>query len=261
MLLAVDVGNTNITVGLIDNEKIKSVFRLSSGIVKTIDQYASDLYEIINYKGIKKESIEGAIISSVVPSITLKLALAIENCLDVTPLIVDSDMNIGIEFDIDDKRSIGADLIAGCAGAVNFLPGPLIVIDLGTATTLMVIDSDRKVQGGCIIPGIRIAMESLYRNAALLPEVSLDKPRGVVGKNTVDCIKSGAIYGNIAMLEGLCDMIESSLGYNCNIVVTGGLTPLLSPYFQKEVHIRPNLLLEGLSYIYRLTQKNTLPQR
>jgi type III pantothenate kinase len=156
----------------------------------------------------------------------------------------------GLNIRIDNPATLGADMVAGCVAALEKYPCPAIIFDLGTATTVSVIDSDRVMIGGCIMPGVRISLEALSTRTAQLPHISLEAPAHVIGKNTVDCMVAGSVIGTAAMMDGICDRIEEELGKPCTVVATGGLAKVTSPYCKRKVFLDENLLLDGLYILY-----------
>ncbi len=255
MILALDVGNSNIVFGCLDEEKTYFVGRLSTDRSCTEDEYAIRFKSLMELNGISPEMIKGSIISSVVPPINNILVLAVEKVIGRTPLVVGPGLKTGLNIKIDNPAQLGSDLVVDAVAALDCYPVPLVIIDMGTATTLSVIDKNKYYLGGMIIPGVKISQEALTTRTSLLQGISLEPPKKVIGSNTVDSMKSGVIYGNAAMLDGLIDRIEEELGEKATVVATGGLSKRIVPYCKKEIIVDDTLLLKGLLSIYK---KNTI---
>ena len=254
MILAIDMGNTNIVIGCIDNDKIYFVERLSTDASKTAMEYAMGFKTVLELYRIDNSTIEGAIISSVVPSLTKVLAQAVEKVIGIVPKIVGPGIKTGLNIHMDNPKQIGGDLVIGAVAAIAEYGAPLIIIDMGTATTMTVIDKDKNFIGGAILPGLRLSMEALASGAAQLFNVGLEEPKKVIGKNTSDCMKSGIIFGNIACIDGMIEKMEEELGYPTTVVATGGTAKVVVPFCKHDIIIDDDLLLKGLKLIY---DKNT----
>lgn len=253
MILAIDMGNTNIVIGCIDNKKIYFVERLSTDKSKTALEYAMGFKTVLELYGIQDAELEGAIISSVVPSLTKVLADAVEKILGKRPLIVGPGLKTGLNIHMDNPKQIGSDLIVDAVAGLATYGAPLIVIDMGTATTMSVVDIHNNYVGGVIMPGLRLSVEALASGAAQLFNVGLEAPRHVIGKNTSDCMKSGIVIGNAACIDGMIDRFEEELGYPVKVIATGGLAKVVMPLCKHEIIVDDTLLLKGLNVIY---QKN-----
>ena len=234
MILALDIGNTNITMGVFDGRDLKFVSRLATDRQRTEDQYAVELRDIVDIYGVSIGEIEGSIISSVVPSLTSGIKRAVKRLTRTVPLCIGPGMKTGLNIKLND-----------C---------PCIIFDIGTATTISVLDADASMLGGVIIPGPGIALEALTARSALLSSVSLEAPKHVIGSNTADCMRSGSVYGTASMMDGMCARIEEELGKKCSIVATGGLGKEIVPHCRRNIVYCDNLLLEGLRLLY---EKNT----
>lgn len=250
MILAIDMGNTNIVIGCIDDEKIYFVERLSTAKSKTSLEYAMGFKTVLELYGIEYSDIEGAIISSVVPSLTKVLADAIEKIINKRPKIVGPGLKTGLNIHMDNPKQVGSDLIVDAVAGLSAYGAPLIVIDMGTATTMSVIDKDKNYAGGVIMPGLRLSVEALASGAAQLYNVGLEAPRHVIGKNTSDCMKSGIVVGNAACIDGMIDRFEEELGYPVKVIATGGLAKVVMPLCKHEIIVDDTLLLKGLNVIY-----------
>ena len=250
MLLAMDIGNTNITIGCYEGEKLRFISRMATDRSRMEDQYAIELRDILDINGISAKEIDGSIISSVVPPLTGYIRHAIRKITGTTPLTIGPGMKTGLNIRIDDPATLGADLVAGCVAALERYPCPAIVIDLGTATTIAVMDAQKVMVGGSILPGVRISLEALSTRTAQLPHISLEAPKKVIGKNTIDCMTSGSVFGTAAMIDGMCERIEEEVGEACTVIATGGLAGVTAPFCRREIIVDENLLLDGLRILY-----------
>lgn len=254
MVLAIDMGNTNIVIGCIDEDKTVFVERLCTDRSKTELEYAIGFKTVLELYGIKSDSIQGAIVSSVVPPLTHIIEAAIEKIIGKKAMVVGPGIKTGLNILMDDPKGVGADLIVDAVAGISQYGAPLILIDMGTATTISVIDKDRNYVGGVIIPGLMVSLDSLVNRTSQLPRISMDPPRKVIGKNTIDSMKSGIILGNASMLDGMIEKMEEELGYKATVIATGGLARVVIPLCKREILIDDELLLKGLSLIYN---KNT----
>ncbi len=250
MILAVDIGNSNIVLGCFEKDKILMVERISTNRHSTALEYAVIIKTILEMNGFCCENISGGIISSVVPSVTNMMKAAVEKLIGKTPMIVGPGLKTGLKIKLDNAVQLGSDRVADAVGAMAQYPLPLIIIDMGTATTLSVIDSQGNFIGGTIMPGLQISMDALAQRTSQLPQISLDPPKKVIGRNTTECMRSGIIYGNAAALDGLIDAIENELNESCTLVSTGGLSKLVTPYCRHKVLVDDQLLLKGLMLLY-----------
>lgn len=250
MLLALDVGNTNIVAGCIDDDGILFSERIKTDISKTDLEYVVLFDALLDLHDADKDGIEGIIVSSVVPPINNVLTAAIKKMLGKSPLFVGPGIKTGINVAIDDPSSAGADLIVDAVAGLNDYGAPLIMIDMGTATTITVLDKNKNFIGGAILPGVGSTMDSLVNKTSQLPRISLEGPKKPIGRNTVDSMKSGIILGQAAAMDGLIDRMWDELGYETKIVATGGLAPSIIPECTHEITVDDNLILKGLKYIY-----------
>lgn len=254
MILAIDIGNTNIVVGCIDEEKIYFTERLSTVRTKTELEYAVDLKTVLDIYHIKRTDIEGCIISSVVPQITGIAKLAAEKILKKEVMVLGPGVKTGLNIVMDNPGQLGADLVADAVAGLTSYPVPLVVIDMGTATTISVVNSKKQYIGGMIMPGVGISLDALTARASQLSGISIDAPRHIIGKNTIECMKSGVLYSNAAALDGIIDRIEEELGEKTTVIATGGLAKKIVPHCRKEIILDEELLLKGLMLIYRKNQ-------
>lgn len=251
MLLTIDIGNTNITLGGYEGEKLMFISRLATDIRMTADQYAVQINDIVNLRGCASQDIEDAIISSVVPIVGSAVARAIEYITGKVPMTLGPGIKTGLNIKIDNPAQLGADLVAGAVGALDKYPVPCVIIDMGTATTLSVIDENGAFRGGAIAAGIRSTLDALSSNTAQLPFINLQAPDSVIGSNTVASMQSGLILGAAAMLDGMIDRIADEIGEPASVVATGGLAEMVIKNCRREIAIDNNLLLDGLYKIYK----------
>lgn len=254
MILAIDIGNTNIVIGCIDQEKIHFIERLSTVKTKTELEYAIDIKNVLDIYKIRREDIEGGIVSSVVPQITEIARLAAEKILRKKILVLGPGTKTGLNILMDNPAATGADLVADAVAAIAQYPVPCIVIDMGTATTVSVVDEKNHYIGGMILPGVGVSLDALTAGAAQLQGISLEAPKRIIGKNTVECMKSGVIYSSAASLDGIVDRIEEELGQKATVVATGGLAKKIVPHCRRHIMLDEELLLKGLQIIYRKNQ-------
>ena len=237
MILALDIGNTNVVLGCIADGKILFTERMATDSGKTELDYAISLKMVLELREIKVSEITGAIIGSVVPPVTSLMREAIRKVTGQEALVVNVDMNIGLEVLMDNPSSVGTDLIVGAVAGINRYPVPLILIDMGTATTICVVNENKQYIGGMILPGIGVSMNSLTSRTAQLPRISLDPPKRLIGKNTVECMQSGALYGNASCIDGMVDRIQEELGQEATIVATGGLAKRIIPLCRHRIEL------------------------
>ncbi len=250
MILALDIGNTNIEVGCVDEKKIYFTERLSTDINKTDLEYAVLIKTVLELHGVREKNVEGAIISSVVPPLNHILKVAIRKLLHCSPVVVGAGLKTGLNIRIDNPGSMGADLVVDSVAGLNEYGAPLIIVDMGTATTITVIDKNRCYVGGVIIPGVMVSLESLVSGTSQLPRVSLATPAKCIGKNTVDCMKSGIIYGQASQVDGMIDRFQEELGYDCTLVATGGMAKIIIPRCIHDIVVDNYLMMKGLRIIY-----------
>lgn len=255
MILALDIGNTNIVIGCLDGEKIYFEGRLATDRNKTEMEYAVMFKNILDIYHVRWENLEGAIVSSVVPPLTQIIKQAVHAVIGVMPLEVSACSNHGLKFAIDHPEEVGNDLTVAAVAALSEYKPPLVIIDMGTATTISVINRDGVYCGGAILPGLKISQEALTGRTSQLPSISLDAPKNVIGTNTTDCMKSGMIYGTAAMLDGMIHRIEASLGNPVTVLATGGLSAAVIPFCERNIYYDNDLLIKGLWQIYCSMQK------
>ena len=251
MILAIDVGNTNIVMGgWEDGESISFKARLSTNHNKTFEQYAVEIKNILELYGVEHEAVSGSIISCVVPPLTNVMKSAVELVTGICPIVVGPGVKTGLNIMIDNPGQLGSDLVVGAVAALAAYEAPMVIFDLGTATTASVIDANKIFLGGTIFPGINVSLTALTSSTSQLPRISMEKPSRVIGRNSIDSMTSGIVYGNASMIDGMVERIEEELGQTVNVVTTGGLAELITPYCRTKVNLDPDLMLKGLYLIY-----------
>ncbi len=253
MLLAVDIGNTNICLGGFEGGETVFVARLATNAHLTADEYACKLLETLLLYGKERGCVDGAIISSVVPPLNTVMKDAIRIAFGVSALAVGPGIKTGMMIHCDNPASVGADLICACVAAYRIYGGPALVIDMGTATKMMVIDEHGAFVGVSIIPGVSMGLRALSEGTAQLPQVSLDVPQSVIGKNTADCMRSGVIFGNASMLDGMIERFDEAFGRELPVYATGGAASMIIGCCKKQIALDEHLVLKGLQFLY---QKN-----
>lgn len=250
MILAVDIGNSNIVMGCFEDEKILFIERLSTNLQATTLEYTIMIKNILELNGFNDCSFQGGIISSVVPSVTLAVKAAMERLTDHRVMVVGPGIKTGLKILLDNPAQLGSDRVADAVAAINNYPVPIIIVDMGTATTISVIDHDKNFLGGMILPGLRASLDSLTNRTSQLPNISLVPPKKIIGSNTIDCMKSGVINGTASSIDGIIDRIEDELGEKCTVISTGGVSQTIIPFCKKDIILDDQLLLKGLMIIY-----------
>lgn len=250
MILAIDIGNSNIVLGCIDGENILFRERISTDQSATDLQYASHIKMSLDMHNIKKDIIDGAIISSVVPSVTNTVKTAIKKYFGVNSKVVGPGIKTGLKIVIDNPAQLGSDLVVGAVAGIKEYPVPMIIIDMGTATTLAVINSKKEYIGGVIMTGMAVSTDALISRTAQLPKIAFEKPKKVIGSNTIDSMKSGIMYSNAGAIDGLIERMENELGEKCTVIATGGLAGVIVPLCKHDIILDDDLLLKGLNIIY-----------
>lgn len=249
MLLTIDVGNSNIVFGLLEQGTMLSRRRRETRDGASAADYEAEIAALLAGR-----IPEGAILSSVAPEVNGALAAAAEKVTGKKCLVVGSGMALDMPLRVEEPASVGADIIAGCVGAKEHYPLPLAVADLGTANTVMVVDRTGAYVGGVIAPGLKMQLKALGAGTSLLPDLEVCAPEKVIGANTVDCLESGVVYGTAAMLDGIVERMEEELGETLTVVACGGLSGLVAPLCRHAVVYDPDLLLKGMEAIYRKNQ-------
>lgn len=256
MLLAVDIGNTNIKFGIFDGDVLRRTLTISCNRNKTADEYSVELYSLIRVLGIHRTDFDGCIISSVVPTVTSRIQTAVSELMEIEPLVVGPGVKTGLNIRIEDPSQLGADLVVACVAANARYTAPCIVISMGTATVMCVIDRNKAMLGGPIAPGVMVSLNALTGNAALLVSVSLVAPKSVIGNNTDRSIRSGVVWGTVCMIDGMIDKIEQELGEKCSVIATGGMAKTIIKHCTHEITVQDDLIMQGLKLIYERNQKN-----
>lgn len=251
MILAVDIGNSNITVGVYNNDSLLFVLRAATDRQRTPDQYAVELASMLRLHNAEEMDFEGAIISSVVPELTNVIKDAIHTVTGQTALLIGPGVKTGLNIRIDNPAQLGADLVAGAVGALNKYEMPCLVLDMGTANKISVLDSKGTYRGCTISAGVGISLHALSSGTSQLPAISLDAPHSAIGTNTIDSMQSGTVLGSAAMIEGLCARLEEALGEEIKTVVaTGGIAGDIIRYCRMDIIHDPDLILDGLRFIF-----------
>ncbi|MGN0999411.1 MAG: type III pantothenate kinase [Faecousia sp.] len=255
MLLAIDIGNTNIVIGCIRDDTILFKARIATDRTRTSDQYGVEIKNMLEAFDIRKSDITDCIISSVVPPVFHSVRTGVMKVIGKQPIVVGPGLKTGLNIHVDSPSQVGSDRIVIAVAALAEYQAPLILLDLGTATTIEVVEPNNLYLGGVIFPGVKVSLDALTSRAAQLPAISLDKPDKVIGKNTVDCMRSGMMYGTAAMIDGLIDRIEEELGHSSTIIATGGLAQFIIPLCKRKILLEKDLLLKGLNVIYKKNKK------
>lgn len=250
MIFVIDVGNTNIVLGIYDGAKLRHHWRIATNRSVTADEYGILIYNLFRHAGIETDDIEGAIVSSVVPPVNATLEHTCEKYIRRTPLFVGPGIKTGLNIRYENPRDVGADRIVNAVAGIHLYGPPLIIVDFGTATTFCYIDHKGDYIGGAIAPGIGISTEALYQRAAKLPRIELTKPRSTVGRTTVSSMQSGIIFGFAGQVDGIVQRIREEHRTNPRVVATGGLAELIAGESRTIDVVNPLLTLQGLQLIY-----------
>ena len=251
MILTIDIGNSNIVLGGVKDDQIVFEARLRTEVTKTSDQYCVDLKILMEVYGVADRDIEGTIIASVVPQVLNSMRTAVQKLTGKVPLVVGPGLKTGLNILLENPGQTGADLVVADVAALREHKPPLIVIDMGTATTMAVLDKNGAHIGGCIIPGVKISMDALTDRTALLPGLQLDQPKRAIGRNTVDAMRSGIMLGTASMLDGMIERMEEELGAKTTVVITGGIAKFIVPMCKTPMIYDKDLIIKGLAALYR----------
>jgi type III pantothenate kinase len=255
MLLAIDIGNTNIKLGIFDGDKLKATWNLATGIHRTSDEYGGVFLNLMERKKVLPSKVTGVVLCGVVPPLLHTFVELCRKYLNTKPLVVEAGVKTGMRIRLDNPREVGPDRVANAVAAQNLYGKPVIVIDLGTAATFDVVSKEGDYLGGAIAPGIAIATEALYTRTAALPRIGLSHPKQVIGKNTVAAMQSGIIFGYIGLIESMVQRIEQELGSKAKVIATGGQAYLLAEEIPAIDVINPDLTLIGLRLIYEMNKE------
>ena len=251
MILAIDIGNSNIVIGGVQEDTIVFEARLRTDSTKTSDEYCMDLKSLLDIYKVDIQNIEGSIIASVVPQVLNSMQTAVKKLTGKHSLVVGPGLKTGLNIRLENPSQTGADLVVGCVAALKEHKPPMIVVDMGTATTMVVLDETGALIGGSISPGIKISMDALTDRTALLPGLQLDTPKKTIGRNTIDCMRSGIMMGSACMLDGMIERMEEELGQKTTVVATGGIAKFVLPLCKKDIIYDKDLLIKGLAALYR----------
>ena len=254
MLLAVDIGNTDITLGIFKGEELKATWHISTDIHREVDEYAALLLNLLHHRDIAIADITGIAWCSVVPPLIATFDKLFGQYFHLSPLLVESGVKTGVSIRADNPREVGADRIVNTAAAHHLYRGPVIITDLGTATTFDVVSKEGDYLGGVIAPGIVTGAEALFRRAAMLPRVELTSPQQIIGTNTITAMQSGIVYGYVGLVEGIVARLQKELGGRAKVVATGGFAELIAKETKVIDSVNPDLTLIGLRLIYRMNQ-------
>lgn len=250
VIFVLDVGNTNIVLGVYEGEELKHHWRMETNRHKTEDEYGMIVKNLFQHVNLSLDSIEGIIISSVVPPIMFSLERMCEKYFNITPLVVGPGIKTGLNIKYENPREVGADRIVNAVAGIKEYGGPLIIVDFGTATTYCYINEDKQYMGGAIAPGIGISTEALYSKAAKLPRIEIGRPDHIIGKNTVSAMQSGILYGYVGQVEGIVKRMKATGSTNPLVIATGGLAQLISKESDVIDVVDSFLTLKGLKLIY-----------
>ncbi len=260
MFLAVDIGNSQTSFGIYEGVLLKHHWRTETKVSRTSDEFAALLFPLFDHVGLRAEPWEAVVVCSVVPPIEYSFHNFCQDYLKAPILNIDSKAPLGFGFNVDTPQEVGADRLANAAYAVKHLRLPAIVVDFGTATTFDLITPGKTYEGGVILPGVKLGLEALGSRTAKLPVVGVEFPKSVIGKNTVDCIRAGVLYGYCDMIDGLLDRTQRECGEPCEVALTGGLSPLFQGRLRTRALLLPNLTLDGIALLYAHSL-NTLSAR
>lgn len=254
MLLTIDIGNTNLTIGLYEEKTLRAHFRLATDHNRMPDEYGLQLLGILRQAGCGENCLEGICLASVVPTLTMRVVEACKEYLFISPLVVDVGIKTGIRIRYEDPRAVGADRVADAVAVHELYGGPACVIDFGTATTFNAVNAKGEYLGGAITAGVNLAADALFQHAAKLPPVDIARPPSVIGKNTVHAMQSGLLFGYVSMVEGMVARFRAELGDEMKVIATGGLSNLIASQTDVIDIIAPWLTLDGLRMIWAMNQ-------
>ncbi|NLL89668.1 MAG: type III pantothenate kinase [Dehalococcoidales bacterium] len=255
MLLAIDIGNTETTFGVFEGEKKKATFQMTTAIHRTADEGAVLLLSILKNRGLEASDITEVALCSVVPPLTLIFDDMIKRYFNISPLIVAAGVKTGIRVCMDNPKEVGADRIVVAVAAHHLYGGPVIIVDLGTATTFEIVSKNGDYLGGAIAPGMLSSAEALFQRAAMLPRIDMAPPNKVIGTNTIDAMRSGVVYGYVGLVEGMVQRMQKELGGRVKVVATGGFSGLIAKETRIIDEVNPDLTLIGLRIIYRMNRE------
>ena len=250
MILALDIGNSSIVAGGFRERELLFTARLRMDATKTSDEYCIDLMSILEVYGYTREAVEGSIMASVVPQVSNACRTALRKLCGKDPLVVGPGLKNGLNLNIENPALVGADLVVGCVAALQEHKPPMIVVDMGTATSMTVLNQEGAMVGGCICPGVQVSLDALTSRTALLPGLQLDQPKRAIGKNTIECMRSGVMLGAASMLDGMVERMEQELGSKAAVIITGRIAKFIAPLCKTPMVYDSNLTLKGLAELY-----------
>jgi type III pantothenate kinase len=254
MLLAIDIGNTNVVLGVFDEDKLTENWRVGTNSKITPDEYAMIFKDLFGFAGIEFKQITGVIISTVVPPLLPVMIEMSRKYFRIEPMVVTHEIKTGITIKYDNPKEIGADRIVNAAAGYKIYGGPIIIVDFGTATTFCAVTKSGEYLGGAITPGVKISAEALFQRASKLPRVELTKPSKVIGADTISAMQSGIIYGYAGLVDGIVERMKKELSPDAIVVATGGLAELIAPETKTIQELKPHLTLEGLRFLYSINR-------
>ncbi len=254
MLLAIDIGNTNLTIGLYEGQTLTWHWRLATDHARMPDEYGLQLLGLLTHAGHHPRALTGIALASVVPNLTGRVTQACREYLKTEPLVLDAGIKTGIRIRYEDPRAVGADRVADAVAVMHLYGGPACIIDFGTATTFNALTKEGDYLGGAITAGVNLAAEALFTRAAKLPRIDLQRPPSVIGRNTVHAMQSGLLFGYVSMVEGMVERFRAELGPEMKVIATGGLAEIVAKETSVIQHIAPWLTLDGLRIIWELNR-------
>ncbi len=254
MLLAIDIGNTNVVLGVFDEDKLTENWRVGTNSKITPDEYAMIFKDLFGFAGIEFKQITGVIISTVVPPLLPVMIEMSRKYFRIEPMVVTHEIKTGITIKYDNPKEIGADRIVNAAAGYKIYGGPIIIVDFGTATTFCAVTKGGEYLGGAITPGVKISAEALFQRASKLPRVELTKPAKVIGADTISAMQSGIIYGYAGLVDGIVERMKKEFASDAVVVATGGLAELIAPETKTIQELKPHLTLEGLCFLYSINR-------
>ncbi|PWH18585.1 MAG: type III pantothenate kinase [Anaerolineae bacterium] len=254
MLLALDLGNTNLTIGLYEEARLAWHWRLATDSARMPDEYGLQLLGLLTHAGHRPAALKGIVLASVVPNLTGRIVQACREYLQNEPLVVEAGVKTGVRIRYEDPRAVGADRVADAVAALHLYGGPACIIDFGTATTFNALTKEGDYLGGAITAGVNLAAEALFTRAAKLPRIDLQRPPSVIGRNTVHAMQSGLLFGYVSMVEGMVERFRAELGPEMKVIATGGLAEIVAKETKVIQHIAPWLTLDGLRIIWELNR-------
>lgn len=254
MLLTVDIGNTNVTIGVFENESLRYTWRMATAVNKMPDEYAIFLLNAFRNKGLEPADITGIVLCSTVPPLVIIFTEMLQRYFNAQPLLVGPGIKTGVRIRFDNPREVGPDRIANTAAAHHLYEGPVIVVDVGTATTFDIVTGEGDYIGGVIAPGIANAAEALFTRAAALPHIELVAPKQTIGQNTISAMQAGVVFGYVGLVEGIVERIQRELGEKATVVATGGYAYIITPETTVIDTVNPDITLIGLRLIYEMNQ-------